>query len=155
MSTLDQNWNRWIKMSVAMAFDTLLAAQTPSIAFVVNPDRLTNMAKEAVELALKGPVWVGLVKDVWRATFDVMVVVEVVDPDPIDRLEQIVGLIENTMAVPFKIYKVGSQAGDDPMVLVACTNQENPIKTEPRGLVRASVNLLQTTIQAKYSLILP
>lgn len=155
MSVLDPNWNRWIKMSVAKAFNDLLAAQTPAITFVVNPDRLTNKVTECVELTLRGPQWVGLVQDVWRPTFEVNVLVEVIDPNPVDRLEWIVGLIESTMAVPFKIYKVGSIVGDDPAVLVACTNLENPIKTEPRGMVRTDVKLLQTTIQAKYSIILP
>ncbi len=155
MSQLDQSWDRWIRLSVAMALDALMQAQTPKVTFVMNPDRLTNMVPEAVELSIDGPEYEGLVQDVWKAYFTVKVVVEVVDGIDPSRINQITGLIAKTMAVPFKIYKVGSQAGDDRTTLVACTNQENPIKTRPYGMVGTNIKLLQSTVTAKYSVILP
>lgn len=153
--SIDTNWARWIKNSLADYFNIgTAAAFTPVVTFFLEGADKPRQPTSWFEMRLDGPNFQGITQDQWRSEFVVNVICTCYEQSQLYTIDDMTGAIDVLMSAPITVYKNGASMQDTGLAL-ACITLASEIKTRPYGRINPNTRLLQATVEAKYFVNLP
>lgn len=117
---VNPNWNRWIKASVASYFKTISASFNIPLVFE-GTEKNTAQDQDYFEFRMNGPIYKEETNNQFRVDICINILVTSKrDLNDFYRHETNIGKITTAFNEAIPIYKMGSEAGDDPTALVDC-----------------------------------
>ena len=142
---MNKDWPRWIWASLTTYFTSKL-----NPLFIEGFDRNTNAESDFYELRINGPVFHELTKDQWLITIDVNVLVtSTKDQNDAYKVHRLVGVAAEAFIKAIAVMRYG----DDPDEQIGCfALSDDGIIITNFGQIDVDVNVLQSTIEATYSM---
>ena len=152
---MNKEWARWIAASINKHFEDLLisASVLDFKLFFEGNHRATDISQSIIEVRSDGGYWIENTRNHWIGVYEINLLVQFYMDDKDNyRVWDLIGLCNEAMSKPFPIFKFGG-SGDES--LLGCFNRlrdKQEIITHFFGQIEPSLNLLQATVEAHYSI---
>lgn len=147
-----EGWARWSLISFNKAANAVKTASYP--VYIEGDNRTTALLRNFAEVRLDGPD----IKEPSKGCFllDVnfnLLINSKVDPDDLYAIERIIGQFQKAFTNVIECFKLGGGPLDDGSLL-GCYELKSEIEINKFGLVEKGIQLMQTTIEARYRMTL-
>jgi len=152
MSTINQNWPRWVFASISKHFDDNRKGLP---LFIEGQHRDTRTLKDFIELRLDGPQFTEVSHKCWRIYFEVNILVQsTMDESNYHRIHQNVGIVAAAFS-DIGLLRYGTGPGNDQEIwacarLIQDTRKRQHLDIFHFGQIDKKAPLMQATVEGHY-----
>ena len=154
--SLNKNWPRWIRASLAKFISTNL---TDYALFFEGEERKTNLEDDWVEIRMDGP----MAREISRNYYDLVIEVNCLVTCNVDRrlytVDQMAGDVASMLDASIPVFKFGDGPDDDANGQIGClttiVTDRDGIAIRHFGQLDGKVKLLQAAVEVHYHINLP
>lgn len=154
MSTLNQNWNRWIFASISKHFDDRRQGLK---LFIEGQSRDTSKVKDFIELRVDGPQFTEVSAGYWIIRVEVNILIQsTMDDTNYHRLHSDVGIVAAAMS-DIVVFRYGNGPDDDQSVMGCLKVRQDlgdrqHIDVFQLGQIAPDIRLEQATVEGHYEM---